>query len=202
MPITIVNVSVKNLRPKYANLTDWLKDENHIYIGNAVQWVEGANANMWVNPFSIESFGLERSLVLYESYILGTPELLEGLPSLQGKSLGCWFDFHPQRGSTQRVPMRCHGDVLKKLVEERIDSDCANTSTYSIQKPSQLVDRKLVSAAKVKYFEDRTKNKSTEDIHDVITSVDPEIQLILYKVLTDIEFDRLSPARQSDYIHP
>jgi hypothetical protein len=49
----------------------------------------------------------KRVIQEYENYILNCPELLDSLCELKGKILGCWCK-----------PKKCHGDVLKKLVEK------------------------------------------------------------------------------------
>lgn len=190
MDITVVNVSIKSLRPNYNSLSEWLLDKNHVYIGSPVQWVKGATSNIWENPFSTESFGLTRSLVLYESYVLGTPALRDELISLQGKSIGCWFDSSSQ----------CHGHVLKKLVEENLSHQTANPGASLLKTPSHPFDRKTVYEAKRKYFEDMRRSKSSIDIIEIIQNVDRETHLKMYKLLTDMKFDTLSPSQQQIYI--
>lgn len=63
----------------------------------------------WGNPFKIGEHG-DRDEVIrkYEDYIRNSPELLEALPELKGKVLGCWCR-----------PKACHGDVLIKLLKEQ-----------------------------------------------------------------------------------
>ena len=62
----------------------------------------------WGNPFKIGVDGTRNKVIkMYREYVLNTPELMESLHELKGKTLGC-FCF----------PKACHGDVLKELVEE------------------------------------------------------------------------------------
>lgn len=58
----------------------------------------------WGNPFQIGSDG-DRAQVIarYERWLDTQPELLEALPELAGKTLGCWC-----------APQPCHGDVLAR----------------------------------------------------------------------------------------
>jgi hypothetical protein len=49
----------------------------------------------------------EEAIARYREYILKKPELLELLPSLKGKRLGCHCK-----------PLPCHGDVLVELIEK------------------------------------------------------------------------------------
>jgi hypothetical protein len=45
-------------------------------------------------------------IALYRSWVLNRPELVERLPTLKGKVLGCWCK-----------PLPCHGDVLAELAD-------------------------------------------------------------------------------------
>ena len=70
-----------------------------IYIGRG---------SKWGNPYKIPQDG-DRDTVIqkYEDYIRDRPGLLDSLPELRGKVLGCWCK-----------PKPCHGDVLIKLLKE------------------------------------------------------------------------------------
>lgn len=66
----------------------------------------------WGNPYEIGKDGTRNEVIeKYRQYILNTPELLNALPELKGKTLGCWC--HPQK---------CHGDVLVELYDDRHNS--------------------------------------------------------------------------------
>ncbi len=61
----------------------------------------------WGNPFHIGPDGTREEVIeKYREWILDQPELLEALPELRGKRLGCWC-----------YPLPCHGDVLVELVD-------------------------------------------------------------------------------------
>lgn len=61
----------------------------------------------WGNPFSIGLDGSRTEVIeRYLEYILGNEKLMEALPELRGKRLGCWC-----------APSPCHGDILKALCE-------------------------------------------------------------------------------------
>jgi len=65
----------------------------------------------WGNPFPIRKDRTrEQAVALYEKWIRNNPELLADLHELQGKILGCWC----KNGEL------CHGDILIKLVKERV----------------------------------------------------------------------------------
>ena len=63
----------------------------------------------WHNPFKIGKDGTREEVIeRYERYLLEErPDLVERLPELKGKDLGCWC-----------APESCHGDVLVRLAEE------------------------------------------------------------------------------------
>jgi len=77
------------------------EDYYDIYIGRG---------SVWGNPYTIPNDG-DRDEVIdnYEAYIMNHPSLIKALPNLIGKVLGCWC-----------APKRCHGDILKIMVEDRI----------------------------------------------------------------------------------
>jgi len=91
-----------------------VRDGFDLYIGRAVPRA-GFRSSKWGNPFRVRR-GMteaERQGVLdaYRAHVLRTPFLLESLPELVGKRLGCWCK--------RRGDERCHGDVLVDLVRER-----------------------------------------------------------------------------------
>jgi uncharacterized protein DUF4326 len=116
---TIVNVKVDHLRPEYSNLIEWLQDDSHVYIGRDMSfYVDGAFKSKWHNPFKTKKpgkvykkgnyYSLDESVKLYEEHIRNSPELMNSLEELRGKTLGCWCK-----------PRKCHGDILVKLVNEQ-----------------------------------------------------------------------------------
>lgn len=50
----------------------------------------------------------EEALAKYKEYVLASPELMESLHELEGKTLGCFCK-----------PDKCHGDVLLELLTEK-----------------------------------------------------------------------------------
>lgn len=70
----------------------------------------------WGNPFSHKEGTLaqflvknrQEALAKYREYILSNDALLNSLPELEGKILGCWCK-----------PKKCHGDVLIEIINER-----------------------------------------------------------------------------------
>ena len=63
----------------------------------------------WGNPFKIGKDGNRDEVIAkYEEYIRNNTELLNALPELKNKVLGCFCR-----------PKDCHGDVLIKLLKEK-----------------------------------------------------------------------------------
>ena len=50
----------------------------------------------------------EEALAKYKEHVLASPELMESLHELEGKTLGCFCK-----------PEKCHGDVLLELLTQR-----------------------------------------------------------------------------------
>lgn len=65
----------------------------------------------WGNPYYVGMHGTREEVIeKYRAWIMKQPSLLEALPELKGKRLGCWC-----------APLPCHGDVLLELIGELYD---------------------------------------------------------------------------------
>lgn len=77
-------------------------------------------SSRWGNPFTHikdrKTFATHivasraEAIAKYEEWIKTQPELLAALPTLRGKSLGCWC-----------APFLCHGDVLARLADAVVE---------------------------------------------------------------------------------
>lgn len=115
---TIVNVKVKNIRPTYNNLEQWMADSNNVYIGRkGIVFINGKRYpienSLWHNPYKINK-NTTRTEVLekYKTYITEkiTRENLQfELEKLKGKQLGCWCK-----------PLCCHGDILLEIINNMV----------------------------------------------------------------------------------
>jgi len=77
------------------------KEPYDVYIGRP---------SKWENPFRIGKDGTRDEVISkYEAYIMYRSDLIQALPELIGKTLGCWCK-----------PLACHGDILKIMVEDEI----------------------------------------------------------------------------------
>ena len=87
---------VVSMRGQHDNLIRWAESED--------KYVRIDRRTEWGNPFEIPGDG-DRDTVIAayaEHYLPHKPSLLEKLPSLRGKVLGCWC-----------APERCHGEILR-----------------------------------------------------------------------------------------
>ena len=122
----VVNVKVKHIRPEYQNLKEWMKDENNCYIGRRgivfIKKKDGSKerwpkkASKYANPFKVDKKdpnGRKKCIDQYREY--ATKKIEQGewtkveLLELKNKNLGCWCK-----------PEKCHGDVLKDLIEKNM----------------------------------------------------------------------------------
>ena len=109
-----VNVRVKNIRPNYNNLKEWMDDDDNVYIGRKeIVFIDGKRypkkSSIWYNPFKINKNNSRTDVInKYKRYIVKkiNDEILVGeLLKLKNKNLGC--RYHPNS---------CHGDVLIDLI--------------------------------------------------------------------------------------
>ena len=112
--------SLRKIQANY-NLKEWMKDENHLYVGrrgrvfihknDGTKEIFHYKESKWHNPFKVGQktgeYLLSESLKLYEEHILNS-HLKNELHELKGKVLGCFCD--------QRFD--CHAKVLVKLYGE------------------------------------------------------------------------------------
>lgn len=111
--MSVVNVKVAHIRPRYDNLKEWCEDPNNIYIGRkGIVFIDGKRYpekdSFWANPYKIDKDGnIDEIIEKYRIHIL---KKLEEHPSkieeLRNKNLGCWCK-----------PNKCHGDVLMKILK-------------------------------------------------------------------------------------
>jgi hypothetical protein len=87
---------VVSMRGRYENLIRWAESEG--------KYVRIDRRTEWGNPFEMPADGDRETVIAAyaEHYLPHKPSLLEKLPTLRGKVLGCWC-----------APDRCHGDILR-----------------------------------------------------------------------------------------
>ena len=77
------------------------KKSYDVYIGRG---------SKWGNPFVIGKDGTRDEVISkYEMHIMSSESLVNSLPELVDKTLGCWCK-----------PKACHGDILKIMVEDEL----------------------------------------------------------------------------------
>jgi hypothetical protein len=92
------------------------KDDYQIYIGRPMPMARypDLNATGWGNPFRV-GVGVS-AIAAYRNWLWKTPALLERLPELRGKVLGCWCA--PKGGIVSNLHGEtCHGEVLAWLAD-------------------------------------------------------------------------------------
>lgn len=118
--MSIVNVKVANIRPRFSNLKEWMNDPNNFYIGRAgVVFINGtrfpSEQSIFANPFKINKKGVgdgtrDEVIAKYKNWInqqiQHNPKIKSELLALKSKTLGCWCK-----------PEKCHGDVLLELID-------------------------------------------------------------------------------------
>jgi hypothetical protein len=116
--MSVVNVKVQYIRQNgYNDLSQWMKDENNVYIGRAgIVFINKERfpkqSSIFCNIFKVGKDGTRDEVInKYEDYIrrkiIEDPNIKNELLKLKGKTLGCWCK-----------PESCHGDVLLKLINE------------------------------------------------------------------------------------
>lgn len=84
---------------KMTNVVHCKRSSHDVYIGRP---------SKWGNPFQIGNDGTRKQVVeKYRNWIQTQPDLLNALPELKDKTLGCWCS-----------PELCHGNVLAELCDK------------------------------------------------------------------------------------
>lgn len=90
-----------------------MQEEYDIYIGRG-------RKSIWGNPYSHKEgtwakkkvATVEEAVEKYREYIMSRQDLLEKIPELKGKVLGCWCK------TKQNPNAPCHGDILAELADK------------------------------------------------------------------------------------
>ncbi len=115
--MSVVNVKVANIRPKYDNLKEWMDDTNNIYVGRGgVVFIDGKRfppqASEFSNPYKIGEHGTRDEVIskykeMIEYKIKNVPDFKAKILNLKGKNLGCWCK-----------PESCHADILFEIANK------------------------------------------------------------------------------------
>jgi hypothetical protein len=121
--MSVCNCKVKFIRPEYANLKEWCKDEKNVYIGRkGIVFIKNEItekkerypkiSSVFCNPFKVGKDGNREEVIeKYENYITEKiqlePELKIRLIEMKNKNLGCWC-----------YPEKCHGDILIDIINK------------------------------------------------------------------------------------
>ncbi len=122
METCVVCVKVKNIKPEYKNLKEWMENPNNIYIARkGIVFIDNERFpkedSIWANPYKINTnTSRTEAIEKYKTYI--TKKINDGeisrelLLNLKGKQLGCWCK---DKGENQ-----CHGDILVELINNEL----------------------------------------------------------------------------------
>ncbi len=116
--MSVINVSVKNIRPNgYSNLKEWIEDDSNVYVGRqGVVFIDGKRypekSSLFCNKYKIGKDGtrqevIDKYRIWLSDCVEKSPEFVNQLKKLKGKNLGCWC--HPES---------CHADVLLEFVNK------------------------------------------------------------------------------------
>lgn len=89
---------LKNSKPPNTRVVNLQNEDYDILIDRTTKWG---------NKFKIKTYGREKAIALYKEWILNNQNLINSLPELKGKRLGCHCS-----------PAKCHGDFLVELVNK------------------------------------------------------------------------------------
>lgn len=119
--MSVVNVKVKYIRPKYNNLKEWMDDSNNVYIGRkGIVFINGERYpkkdSIWANPFRIDKINTREDVIYqYENYLKDKIDkniiTTEMIKNLKGKNLGCWCV------EDNICYPRCHGDIIIDMIK-------------------------------------------------------------------------------------
>lgn len=94
---------------KTTKVVNLKNDPYDVYIGRGSKWGCPYTIIKDRPTLAAEIVGSkEEALAKYKEHILNSPELLDSLDELEGKTLGCFCK-----------PEKCHGDVLIELLTKR-----------------------------------------------------------------------------------
>lgn len=69
-------------------MENWLENPKNVYIGrNMSFYVKGAEKSKWHNPYTVKKFGIDKSLKLYEKYLLSNKQLMNDIGELKIKAM-------------------------------------------------------------------------------------------------------------------
>ena len=92
---------------KTVHTQEWLKDPINCYIGrkNIYYGID----SIWGNPYRIsQSMNRYTCVDKYKNYLLNNQQLMQRLPELFGKNLGCWCE-----------PELCQGHAIIDIIKEK-----------------------------------------------------------------------------------
>ena len=114
MSSPVLKCLTKEQREKegYKTFKAWIEDPKNVYIGPHLhKYVKNYSGmeSLWMNPYQAHFPKVEANK-LFKNFIRSNDVLMQAIPTLANKVLGCWCE---PNGDSE-----CHGDVLLKLYYE------------------------------------------------------------------------------------
>jgi hypothetical protein len=116
------------------------KAKYDVYIGRG-RCPQTGYFGSWGNPFEIGKDGTREEVIgKYREWILQQPKLLEMLPQLKDKVLGCWCVSSGYLTAEDK-PWVCHGQVLAELCDKLEAKSLRSELLYQMRnKPYRPID--------------------------------------------------------------
>ena len=127
--------NIVNLR-YVEDIEKWIQEGagNNVYVARKTRHHSRSN---WCNPFRLKDYGFnqEKVLDLFEKYLVQNEELIQHLPNLKGKVLGCWC-----------APSRCHAEILHRMAGNVPVYESHATDDDSLINNPELLGEKVTHA--------------------------------------------------------
>ena len=104
----------------YKTFKAWIEDPKNVYIGPHLhKYVKNYNGkeSLWMNPYQAH-FPKAEANKLFEELIRSNQVLMNSIPSLANKVLGCWCE--PVYDSNGAALKECHGNILIELYNDYV----------------------------------------------------------------------------------
>ena len=106
----------------YKTFKAWIEDPKNVYIGPHLhKYVKNYNGkeSLWMNPYQAH-FPKAEANKLFEELIRSNQILMNSIPSLANKVLGCWCEALYDSNGEVITLKECHGEVLIGLYNEYV----------------------------------------------------------------------------------
>lgn len=103
--------------PPPTRVGHWKADACDVYIGRGSMWGNPYVPVGWTKTSAHDVIEVADPLGAYEAHVRRTAKLMQALPELCGRVLGCWC----VRLGDPAEPARCHGHVLARMANDPLE---------------------------------------------------------------------------------